>query len=96
MARLSYFSGIDMSKFDPDQPLPDDIESRVNGHQGAFSDYMRSGKTLREMATHRTSRSVDLVGSPDTVAAQMGEFMADGEAGDGFHDCDGHHPQIHR
>ena len=84
LGRLSYFSGIDMSKFDPDQPLPEDIESRVNGHQGAFSDYMRSGKTLREMATHRTSRSVDLVGSPDTVAAQMGEFMADGEAGDGY------------
>ncbi len=84
LGRLSYFSGIDMAQFDPDQPLPDDIESRVNGHQSAFGDYMRSGKTLREMATHRTSRTVDLVGSADTVAAKMGELMHGGEAGDGF------------
>jgi FMN-dependent oxidoreductase (nitrilotriacetate monooxygenase family) len=84
LGRLSYYTGIDMSKFDPDMPLPNDIQSRVNGHQGAFNDYMRSGTTLREMAAHRTTRSVDLVGSVDTVAAQMAELMADGQAGDGF------------
>jgi FMN-dependent oxidoreductase (nitrilotriacetate monooxygenase family) len=84
LGRLSYFSGIDMAQFDPDQPLPDDIESRVNGHQSAFGDYLRTGKTLRDMAAHRTSRTVDLVGSADTVAAKMGELMEGGEAGDGF------------
>jgi FMN-dependent oxidoreductase (nitrilotriacetate monooxygenase family) len=84
LGRLSYYTGIDMAQFDPDMPLPADIESRVNGHQGAFNDYMRSGATLREMASHRTTRTVDLVGSVDTVAAKMGELMQDGQAGDGF------------
>jgi alkanesulfonate monooxygenase SsuD/methylene tetrahydromethanopterin reductase-like flavin-dependent oxidoreductase (luciferase family) len=83
LALMSYFSGIDMSQLDPDEPLPD-LSSRINGHQGTMADYAKSGKTLREMATNRGgSRSNKLVGSPDTVSAMMGEMMEEA-GGDGF------------
>jgi FMN-dependent oxidoreductase (nitrilotriacetate monooxygenase family) len=83
LALMSYFSGIDMSQFDPDEPLPD-LSSRINGHQGTMADYAKSGKTLREMATNRGgSRMNRLVASPDTVSAIMGEVMQE-VGGDGF------------
>jgi alkanesulfonate monooxygenase SsuD/methylene tetrahydromethanopterin reductase-like flavin-dependent oxidoreductase (luciferase family) len=83
LALMSYFSGIDMSQFDPDEPLPD-LSSRINGHQGTMADYTKSGTTLREMATNRGgSRFNRLVGSPDRVSAIMGEMMQE-VGGDGF------------
>jgi FMN-dependent oxidoreductase (nitrilotriacetate monooxygenase family) len=82
LALMSYFSGIDMSQFDLDEPLPD-LSGRINGHQGTMADYAKSGKTLRQMASNRGGRSNRLVGSPDTVAAIMGEMMQ-AAGGDGF------------
>jgi FMN-dependent oxidoreductase (nitrilotriacetate monooxygenase family) len=82
LALMSYFSGIDMSQFDLDELLPD-LSARINGHQGTMADYAKSGKTLRQMATNRGGRSNPLVGSPDTVAAIMGEMMQEA-GGDGF------------
>ncbi|GAA0306412.1 NtaA/DmoA family FMN-dependent monooxygenase [Kineococcus aurantiacus] len=82
LAALSYFTSTDFSQFDVDAPLPD--LSGNNGHQGTVADMFRNGKTLREIATnHRTTESVELCGSPDTVAERMGEIMEE-VGGDGF------------
>ncbi|OAA29521.1 FMN-dependent oxidoreductase, nitrilotriacetate monooxygenase family [Frankia sp. EI5c] len=86
LAVMSYFSGLDFSQFDLDKPLPD-LTGQVNGHQSSMSRYAKDsedGKTLRELAsTHETTVSLELVGTPDTVAAKMGEAMEE-VGGDGF------------
>jgi FMN-dependent oxidoreductase (nitrilotriacetate monooxygenase family) len=81
---MSYNSGFDFSKFDLDAPFPD--LGKSNGHQSAVAGYQRAGagKTLRQfVAARHNAESVELVGSPDTVAAQMGEAM-EHAGGDGF------------
>jgi FMN-dependent oxidoreductase (nitrilotriacetate monooxygenase family) len=83
LERMSYMSGIDMSKYDLDEPLPDDIEKRVNGHQSPIKEMLKNGRTLREMARYTSVESVDLVGSPETVASQMEEIIQE-VGGDGF------------
>jgi FMN-dependent oxidoreductase (nitrilotriacetate monooxygenase family) len=85
LAGMSYLSGIDFSKFDLDEPYPD-LTGKSNGHQSMVADYQRlgRGKTLREVAATRVAiESMELVGSPDTVAVQMGEAM-EYVGGDGF------------
>jgi FMN-dependent oxidoreductase (nitrilotriacetate monooxygenase family) len=83
LARMSYTSGMDFSKYDLDAPFPDLSES--NGHQSIAANYQRAaeGKTLREAASRRAEVSIELVGSPDSVAVQMGEMM-EYCGGDGF------------
>jgi FMN-dependent oxidoreductase (nitrilotriacetate monooxygenase family) len=85
LAGLSYVSGLDFSRFDPDGPMPD--MSRSNGHQSTVADYQKAGsggKTLREVATgRRVVESMELVGSAETVATQMQEAM-EYAGGDGF------------
>jgi FMN-dependent oxidoreductase (nitrilotriacetate monooxygenase family) len=82
LAAMSYFTSMDFSKFDLDGPMPD--LSNNNGHQSTMQDYAKSGPTLREIAAkHRTVESMQLVGTPDSVAAQMGEAM-EHVGGDGF------------
>jgi FMN-dependent oxidoreductase (nitrilotriacetate monooxygenase family) len=80
--RMSYTSGMDFSTYDLDAPFPD--LSKSNGHQSQVADFQRvgEGKTLREVAA-TPQMSVELVGSPDSVAAQMGEMM-EYCGGDGF------------
>ncbi|MFT4044574.1 MAG: NtaA/DmoA family FMN-dependent monooxygenase [Gordonia sp. (in: high G+C Gram-positive bacteria)] len=83
LAGMSYLSGVDFSKYDLDQPLPD-FES--NGHQSTVADFKRAsqGKTLRELVnSRRVSESVDLVGTPESVAGQMEAAMSFA-GGDGF------------
>jgi alkanesulfonate monooxygenase SsuD/methylene tetrahydromethanopterin reductase-like flavin-dependent oxidoreductase (luciferase family) len=87
LAGMSYFSQIDLSEFDLDQPLPD-LTGKVNGHQSTLNRFAKDGgvnqKTLRDLArAHSTVESIELVGSPDTVADQMKEAMAY-VGGDGF------------
>lgn len=86
LAGLSYLSGIDFSKFDLDQPLPD-LADQVNGHQSSFAivnAIAKTGKTLREvMMTRRGQATVELVGTPETVADRMAEVM-DEVGGDGY------------
>jgi alkanesulfonate monooxygenase SsuD/methylene tetrahydromethanopterin reductase-like flavin-dependent oxidoreductase (luciferase family) len=83
LAGMSYVSGIDFARFQLDAPFPD-LTGMSNGHQSMVDDMMRIGRgqTLREVAC-RPRRTIDLVGSPDSVAAQMGEVM-DHVGGDGF------------
>jgi FMN-dependent oxidoreductase (nitrilotriacetate monooxygenase family) len=83
LERMSYYSGFDMSKFDLDEPLPENFLSRVNGHQSTMNAFVKSGRTLREMTRFANIESIEFYGSPDTVAAQMGEVMEE-VGGDGY------------
>jgi len=76
---------IDLSVFDLDQPIPEELTS--DGHFGALKSWIASGRTLRELVgagieAEVTDRAA-LVGSPDTVAAMMGEFNEE-IGGNGF------------
>jgi FMN-dependent oxidoreductase (nitrilotriacetate monooxygenase family) len=87
LAQMSYFAQVDFSEFDLDEPFPD-LSGRVNGHQSTTARYAKDGavnkKTLREIAlTQDVVASIDLVGTPDSVAQQMGEAM-EYVGGDGF------------
>lgn len=83
--QLSYVSGgtVDFSKFDLDAKMPDIIG---NGEQSSMRQYVvgNEDKTLREVVTGvRQIGDLGLIGSPDTVAAKMGEIMEE-VGGDGF------------
>src|SRR6202035_1694135 len=62
-------------------------ELTTNGHQQSLAQFLRKAgkRTLREAIISYTSggASVDLVGTPDSVAARMGEVMEE-VGGDGF------------
>jgi alkanesulfonate monooxygenase SsuD/methylene tetrahydromethanopterin reductase-like flavin-dependent oxidoreductase (luciferase family) len=87
LANMSYFAQVDFSQFDLDELIPD-LTGKVNGHQSTINRYYKDSvinkKTLRQVAlTQDYVASIDLVGSPDTVAEMMGEAM-DYVGGDGF------------
>jgi FMN-dependent oxidoreductase (nitrilotriacetate monooxygenase family) len=83
-ARLGWITNIDFSTLDIDAPVG---ELTTNGHQESLAQFLkRAGKrTLREAMIDYSSSglAVDLVGTPDQVAAQMGEVMEE-VGGDGF------------
>ena len=82
LAGFSYFTSTDWSKYDIDAPFPD--LSKNEGHQSTMNDFARSGATIREaVMNHRTQESVPLIGTPETVAQQMEEYM-DYAGGDGY------------
>jgi FMN-dependent oxidoreductase (nitrilotriacetate monooxygenase family) len=85
LAHLGKIMNIDFGKMDLDKPLPEDLTT--NGHQQTLDQFkkMAAGRTLRHaMGEHNvTALSVELIGTPDSVAAQMGEAMAE-VGGDGF------------
>jgi FMN-dependent oxidoreductase (nitrilotriacetate monooxygenase family) len=84
LAHLGKVTNIDFGKFNLDQPLG---ELRTNGHQQTLEQFTARapGKTLRELMEdyNTTSLSVELIGTPDSVAAQMAEAMEQ-TGGDGF------------
>ncbi|HWK20276.1 MAG TPA: NtaA/DmoA family FMN-dependent monooxygenase [Microbacteriaceae bacterium] len=89
LAQMSAKAGIDFSQFDLDAPLP---ELQTNGHQATLANFLRGGgvgidrsKTLRELVqtSGRANSSLDIIGTPDAVAAQMGDVMAE-VGGDGY------------
>jgi long-chain alkane monooxygenase len=80
LLHLSRHSGIDFSKFPVDEPIPED--ATTNGHQQMLAQVI--GRTPREVLRQDQGLGgLDLVGSPDTVAAQMAEAMQE-VGGDGF------------
>ena len=83
LAHLGKVTNIDFGRFDLDKPA----DVTTNGHQQTLDEFRRkaAGRTLREaMADHNaTELSVELVGTPDSVAARMGEVMEE-VGGDGF------------
>ncbi|GAA4556841.1 NtaA/DmoA family FMN-dependent monooxygenase [Pseudonocardia xishanensis] len=74
---------IDFSVFDPDLPIPDDVTT--NGHQGQFAIWKEAfgGRPIREAAGAMRIGSIELIGSPATVADRMEEAM-EHVGGDGF------------
>ncbi|MDR3538986.1 MAG: NtaA/DmoA family FMN-dependent monooxygenase [Acetobacteraceae bacterium] len=84
MAQIGWTTNIDFSSHDLDAPV---AELTTNGHQSSLDNFIRKagGKTLREavIAYSSSGGSVDLVGTPDSVAAQMGDIMEE-VGGDGF------------
>jgi alkanesulfonate monooxygenase SsuD/methylene tetrahydromethanopterin reductase-like flavin-dependent oxidoreductase (luciferase family) len=85
---LSYLSatlGIDMAKFDQEQPLPPDLP--VQGMIGKLLQYTQAKKdmTLREIAKHEAMHETfPIVGTPEQVADIIEQTAAEGGA-DGFH-----------
>ncbi|WP_440708110.1 NtaA/DmoA family FMN-dependent monooxygenase [Herbiconiux sp. YIM B11900] len=84
LARMSGWTGHDLSVYDLDQPLP---PIHTEGSQGILERLAQwgSGKTLRQCIVEMgfSSDSVDLIGSAETVADEMVEVMAE-VGGDGF------------
>ncbi|MFI6928836.1 NtaA/DmoA family FMN-dependent monooxygenase [Streptomyces sp. NPDC050287] len=85
LAGLSSVTDIDFSQFDLDKPLP---RLETNGERGSLDKFAQwgSNKTLRQLVMDNggTSDSIELVGTPDQVAEQMGEANEAMGGGDGF------------
>ncbi|MBM9467794.1 NtaA/DmoA family FMN-dependent monooxygenase [Nakamurella leprariae] len=84
LCTLSVLTEIDFAKYDLDAPL--DMEMRTNGHAGylnQFKQWASEGQTLRQVAESFSVSSMQLVGTPDSIAAQMDEAMQE-IGGDGF------------
>jgi FMN-dependent oxidoreductase (nitrilotriacetate monooxygenase family) len=81
---LSYVSGgvVDYAKYDLDAPVPQELG---NGETTTAKAWLAGSEnlTLRQLATGPNNYGMDFAGSPDTVAAQMGEVMEEA-GGDGF------------
>jgi FMN-dependent oxidoreductase (nitrilotriacetate monooxygenase family) len=84
LAFLGKLTNIDFAQFDLDAPVG---TLTTNGHQQTLDDFKRKAgdRTLREAvaAYNSDGGSVELVGTPDGVAAQMAEVMQQ-VGGDGF------------
>lgn len=84
MAFLGKITNIDFTTLDLDAPVGD---LTTNGHQQLLDDFKEKAgtRTLREAIVHYSADGdgVALLGSPDDVAAQMGDVMA-AVGGDGF------------
>jgi FMN-dependent oxidoreductase (nitrilotriacetate monooxygenase family) len=84
MAQIGWTTNLDFSGMDWDAPVP---ALTTNGHQSSLHNFVRKagGRTLREavIAFSSSGACVDLIGTPDSVAAQMGEVMEE-VGGDGF------------
>jgi FMN-dependent oxidoreductase (nitrilotriacetate monooxygenase family) len=86
LASISAITEIDFAKYPLDSPLPERLIT--NGEQGSLDKFQQwgSGKTLRELVVGGAGglvSSIELIGTPDQVAARMGEVMEE-VGGDGF------------
>jgi alkanesulfonate monooxygenase SsuD/methylene tetrahydromethanopterin reductase-like flavin-dependent oxidoreductase (luciferase family) len=77
---MGSLTDIDFSTHDLDAPIG---ELTTNGQQGTFRRFLKQGRTLREIAANYRYAYEDLVGTPETVAAQMAEVIEE-VGGDGF------------
>ena len=86
LAFFGKISNINFAAYDLDTPVYE-LTLTTNGHQQSLDDFKKvtGQKTLREaMLSYRGNNgSVELVGTPDSVAARMEEVMAE-VGGDGF------------
>lgn len=82
LCHISVLTDIDFSQFELDQPLP---YLTTNGESTMLSKFAQwgSGKTLRELVRDASKGGVDLIGTPQDVAARMGQIMEE-VGGDGF------------
>ena len=83
LALYGSFTDIDFSQYDLDRELP---HLTTNGESGSLDKFCQwgSGKTLRQLVRDGgTTSSIELIGSPETVADQMAAAM-EAVGGDGF------------
>jgi long-chain alkane monooxygenase len=86
LSSLAAITEIDFAKYDIDKPLPEKLVT--NGESGSLDKFQQwgSGKTVRQLVMDGGGglvSSVELIGTPDTVADRMGEVMEE-VGGDGF------------
>lgn len=84
LCTLAALTEIDFTTYDLDAPL--DQEMTTNGHQGYLERFLKSspvGTTLREVVENFSVSSLELVGTPDSIAAEMDEVMQE-VGGDGY------------
>lgn len=85
LADLSSTLGHDMSKFNLDQPIPDNLP--VNAIRGKILQIQGMGRpvTLRELAKHEGAKETfPIYGTPEQVADILEQASVEG-GGDGFH-----------
>jgi alkanesulfonate monooxygenase SsuD/methylene tetrahydromethanopterin reductase-like flavin-dependent oxidoreductase (luciferase family) len=83
LAAMSFLSGLDFSKFDPDKPMG---EFKTNGMQTLLRTFKNAGPnaTLRDVVTKPNGQGfTHFVGTADQIAGQMQESMEE-IGGDGF------------
>jgi FMN-dependent oxidoreductase (nitrilotriacetate monooxygenase family) len=84
LAKFGSFTDMDFSVYDLDKPLPGKLTT--NGEQGSLDKFQQYGsnKTLRQLvADGGAGSSIQLIGTPDTVADAMAAAM-EAVGGDGF------------
>jgi alkanesulfonate monooxygenase SsuD/methylene tetrahydromethanopterin reductase-like flavin-dependent oxidoreductase (luciferase family) len=86
LALISAITDIDFARYDVDQPLPERL--LTNGEQTSLDMFQKwgSGKTLRQLvvdASGGIAASIDLIGTPESVADDMAAAM-EFVGGDGF------------
>jgi FMN-dependent oxidoreductase (nitrilotriacetate monooxygenase family) len=80
LAHISAVTEIDFAALDLDTEFS---ELSTNGHTTTLANFTKLGKTPREAAIAWANANFRYVGTPDSVAEQMGEVMAE-VGGDGF------------
>jgi FMN-dependent oxidoreductase (nitrilotriacetate monooxygenase family) len=86
MAGISNITGIDFSKLDLDEPMP---ELSTNGSQSSLKEFLSTaapGATLRQVMESKSNVGVmgyPFIGTADSIASQMQEVMEE-VGGDGF------------
>jgi FMN-dependent oxidoreductase (nitrilotriacetate monooxygenase family) len=82
LAGMSYLSGIDCAKFDLDAPLP---KLDINASRASFEAHLsgEGARTLRQMLLDPGSGGIDFLGTPDSIASNMGAVMEE-IGGDGY------------
>jgi FMN-dependent oxidoreductase (nitrilotriacetate monooxygenase family) len=84
LAMMGFTTNIDFSRLDLDRPVAEQsADLKTNGHKSVLDAFLaRAGsRTLREVLVEKATP--ELVGSPDSVAAQLDEIMQH-VGGDGF------------
>jgi FMN-dependent oxidoreductase (nitrilotriacetate monooxygenase family) len=83
MVHFAAIMEIDFSVLDPDKPIPEDLST--NGHQGTLAGWKDAfgGRPIKEAAAGMRVASMELIGSPETIAGKMDEAM-EYVGGDGF------------
>lgn len=80
LAALSFFGARDLSRLPLDEPL---TQEATNASRTMVDAYTKRGRTLREIAADEEVNGIPFVGTPDSVAAEMADAMAE-IGGDGF------------
>ena len=80
LAALSFFGARDLSRLPLDEPMQ---RAETNASRTMVEAYTARGRTLREVAVDDEVNGIPFVGTPDSIAAEMADAMAE-IGGDGF------------